>query len=183
MTRLFFEMNAYDINTRIADEGRVSLVPLVHVHQLTHGGVVMQDENVTVRCTLVDHPPVKPAFAYRFDSRDRSIVISGDTRRSDALVRLAQGADVLVHEALYVPAVDRLVARVSNAATLKKAIINHHTSVEDAGRVAEAAGVKTLVLSHFVPADDPDITDQMWIDGARSTYKGQIIVGKDLLEI
>lgn len=183
MTRLFFEMNAFDINTRIADEGKVPLAPLVHVHELPQGGTVMQDGNVTVRCALVDHPPVKPAFAYRFDSRDRSIVISGDTRRSDALIRLAQGADVLVHEALYVPAVERLAARVPNAATLRKSILSHHTSVEDVGRVAEAAGVKTLVLSHFVPADDPDVTDQMWIDGARSTYKGQIIVGKDLLEI
>jgi ribonuclease BN (tRNA processing enzyme) len=132
---------------------------------------------------LVDHPPVKPAFAYRFDSPDRSIVISGDTKRSDALVRLAQGADVLVHEALYVPAVDRLAARVPNSATLKKSILSHHTSVEDVGRVAEAAGVKTLVLSHFVPADDPDITDQMWADAARSTYRGRIVVGKDLMEI
>ncbi|MGQ0764017.1 MAG: MBL fold metallo-hydrolase [Acidobacteriota bacterium] len=183
MTRLFFELNAYDINMRIADEGKVPLAPLVHVHELTEGGIVLQDENVTVRSVLVDHPPVNPAFAYRFDSRDRSIVISGDTKRSDALVRLAQGADVLVHEALYVPAVERLAARVPNAATLKKSILSHHTSVEDVGRVAEAAGVKTLVLSHFVPPDDPDLTDQMWIDGARSTYKGRIIVGKDLMEI
>jgi ribonuclease BN (tRNA processing enzyme) len=183
MTRLFFEMNEYDIKTRIVDEGRIPLVPLAHVHELTQGATVMQDENVTVRCAIVDHPPVKPAFAYRFDSRDRSIVISGDTRCSDALIQLAQGADVLVHEALYVPAVDRLAARVSNAATLKNSILGHHTSVEDVGRVAEAAGVKTLALSHFVPPDDPNITDQMWIDGARSAYKGRIIVGKDLLEI
>jgi ribonuclease BN (tRNA processing enzyme) len=183
MTRLFFEMNAYDIKTRIADEGKAPLAPLVQVHELRQGGTVMTDKNVTVRCVLVDHPPVTPAFAYRFDSRDRSIVISGDTKRSEALVRLAQGADVLVHEALYVAALDRLAARVPNAATLKKSLISHHTSVEDAGRVAEAAGVKTLVLSHFVPPDDPNITDQMWIDGARSTYKGRIIVGKDLLEI
>jgi ribonuclease BN (tRNA processing enzyme) len=183
MTRLFFEMNGYDIRTRIMDEGRTPLAPLVHVHELTRGGTVMRDENVTVRCALVDHSPVKPAFAYRFDSRDRSIVISGDTNRSDALIRLARGADVLVHEALYVPAVDRLAARAPNAAALKNSIIGHHTSVEDVGRVAEAAGVKTLVLSHFVPPDDPNITDQMWIDGARSKYKGRIIVGKDLLEI
>jgi ribonuclease BN (tRNA processing enzyme) len=183
MTRLFFEMNAYDVKTRVADEGRASIAPLVHAHELTRGGIVMQDENVTVRCVLVDHPPVKPAFAYRFDSHDRSIVISGDTRRSDALARLARGADVLVHEALYVPAVDRLVARVPNAATLKKSILSHHTSVEDAGRVAEAAGVKTLVLSHLIPADDPDVTEPMWIDGARSTYRGRIVVGRDLLEI
>ena len=183
MTRLFFEMNTYDINTRIADEGRRPLVPLVHAHEVTHAGIVTQDENVTVRCALVDHPPVQPAFAYRFDARDRSIVISGDTKRSDALIRLAQGADVLVHEALYVPAVERLTARVPNAATLRESILSHHTAVEDVGRVAEAAGVKTLVLSHFVPPDDPDVTDQMWADGARSTYKGRIVVGKDLMEI
>jgi ribonuclease BN (tRNA processing enzyme) len=183
MTRLFFEMNAYDIKTRIADEGKKPLAPLVHVHELTRGGMVMQDENVTVRSALVEHPPVKPAFAYRFDSPDRSIVLSGDTKRSEALIQLARGADVLVHEALYVPALERLAARVPNASTLKRSILSHHTSVEEAGRVAEAAGVKTLVLSHFVPSDDPSVTDQMWIDGARSTYKGRIIVGKDLLEI
>jgi ribonuclease BN (tRNA processing enzyme) len=97
MTRLFFEMNADDINTRIADEGRVPLVPLVNVHELTQAGVVMEDENLTVTATLVVHPPVTPAFAFRFDAPDRSIVISGDTARSDNLVRLAQGADVLVH--------------------------------------------------------------------------------------
>ncbi len=183
MTRLFFEMNAYDINTRMADEGKAPLAPLVRAHELTRGGTVMRDENVTVRCVLVDHPPVKTAFAYRFDSRDRSIVISGDTKRSDALVRLAEGADVLVHEALYAPAIDRLAARVPNAAKLKQSILSHHTSVEDAGRVAEAAGVKTLVLSHFVPPDDPEVTEQMWADGARSTYKGQVVVGSDLLEV
>ncbi len=183
MTRLFFEMNAYDIKTRVADEGKIPLAPLVHPHELTKGGIVMEDENVTVKCTLVDHPPVKPAFAYRFDSRDRSIVISGDTKRSDALIQLAQGADVLVHESLYVPALDRLAARVPNGAALKRSILSHHTAVEDAGRVAEAAGVKTLVLSHFVPPDDASVTNQMWIDGARSMFKGQIIVGKDLLEL
>ena len=183
MTRLFFEMSAYDIKSRIADEGKAPIAPLVHPHELTQGGTVMQDENVTVRCAIVDHPPVKPAFAYRFDSSDRSIVISGDTKRSDALVRLARGEDVLVHESLYVPGVDRLAARVPNATQLKRSILSHHTSLADVGRVAEAAGVKTLVLSHFVPPDDPGITDQMWIDGARETYKGHIIVGKDLLEI
>jgi ribonuclease BN (tRNA processing enzyme) len=183
MTKLFFEMNAYDINTRIADEGRVPLVPLVHVHEFAQAGPVLQDENVKVTATLVDHPPVVPAFAYRFEAADRTIVISGDTARSDNLVRLAQGADVLVHEALYRPAVDRLVARVPNAATLKKHIIDSHTAVEDCGRVAAAAGVKTLVLSHLVPADDPEVTDQVWLEAARLHFKGRVIVGKDLMEI
>jgi ribonuclease BN (tRNA processing enzyme) len=183
MTSLFFEMNAYDIATRISDEGRVPLVPLVHPHEVTQNGVVMKDDNVTVTCVLVDHRPVTPAFAYRFDSRDRSIVISGDTKRSDALVRLAEGADILVHEALYPSAVNRLVAPLANAAALEKSILSHHTPIEDVGRVAQAAGVKTLVLSHFVPAEDSSITDEMWIEAARKTYKGLIIVGRDLLEI
>jgi ribonuclease BN (tRNA processing enzyme) len=183
MTKLFFEMNAYDIDTRIANEGRVPLVPLVHVHELRDGGPVMRDENVRVTATLVHHPPVVPAFAYRFDGADRSIVISGDTTRSDNLVKLATGAEVLVHAVLYVPAVDRLVARVPNATALKASIIAHQTSAEDAGRVAQEAGVKILVLSHLVPADDPEVTDQMWIDAARTHFRGSVIVGKDLLEI
>src|SRR5262245_39895458 len=90
MTRLFFEMNASDIETRIADEGRVALAPLVHVHELTAPGAVMKDEHVTVTTALVSHPPVTPALAYRFDAPDRSIVFSGDTARSDALVALAR---------------------------------------------------------------------------------------------
>jgi ribonuclease BN (tRNA processing enzyme) len=183
MTRLFFELNAYDIHTRIADEGRVPLEPLVHVHELRQGGVVMRDDQMTVTAALVDHPPVVPAFAYRFDAADRSIVISGDTARSDNLVKLAEGAEVLVHSAVYLPAVDRLVARVPNAATLKRSIIAGQTSAEDAGRVAQAAGVKMLVLSHLIPADDPEVTEQMWIEAARVHFRGSVIVGKDLLEV
>lgn len=183
MTRLFFEMNAPDIDTRIADEGRAPLAPLVHVHELSAAGPVLQDGNVKVTAALVHHPPVVPSFGYRFDAADRSIVISGDTTPSDALVKLAQGADVLVHEALYVPGVERLVARVPNSPALKKSILSHHTTAEDAGRIAQAAGVKLLVLSHLVPPDDPAITDQMWIDAASVHFKGRVMVGKDLLEI
>ncbi|MFL5617438.1 MAG: MBL fold metallo-hydrolase [Gemmatimonadaceae bacterium] len=66
---------------------------------------------------------------------------------------------------------------------LKEHILTGHTSAEDAGRVAQAAGVKRLVLSHLVPADDPTITDEMWLSAARVHFAGQVTVGKDLLEI
>ena len=62
MTKLFFEMNAYDIETRISNEGRVPLAPLIHVHEIRDGGGVMSDDNVKVTSALVDHPPVVPAF-------------------------------------------------------------------------------------------------------------------------
>lgn len=183
MTKLFFEMNAYDIRTRIRDEGRTPLEPLVHPHEFSRAGLVMSDENMRVTSTLVDHPLVSPAFAYRFDAADRSIVISGDTARSDNLVALARGADVLVHEAMWLPAVDQILARNPNASTLKKHLLDSHTPVEDCGKVAAAAGVKTLVLSHLVPGGDANITDQMWTDAAAKHFSGRIVVGKDLMEI
>ena len=183
MTKLFLAMNEYDINARIANEGRVPLAPLVHAHELCGDGVVMADANVKVSAALVEHPPTVPAFAYRFDARDRSIVISGDTSPSTNLVKLARGADVLVHSVMYPPAVRRLTARVPNAVALEKSILAHQTSAEDAGRIAQEAGVRTLVLSHFVPPDDPEVTDAMWLEAATRHFRGTIILGKDLLEV
>ena len=184
MTDLFFEMNATDIRARTADERRVPLRPLVHAHEVHGGGPVMHDEHVRVTAALVHHPPIVPAFAYRFDAADRSIVISGDTTPSENLVELARGADVLVHEALYdAAAVDRLVASVPNASDLRRSILSHHTTAEEAGRVAAEAGVGTLVLSHLVPAEDPAVTEAVWSDAARKHFGGRIVVGKDLMEI
>jgi ribonuclease BN (tRNA processing enzyme) len=183
MTKLFLEMNDYDIRTRIKDEGRAPLEPLIHAHELRQGGLVMRDDNVKVTSALVDHPLVSPAFAYRFDAPDRSIVISGDTAKSDNLVALARGADVLVHEAMWLPAIDQILARNPNASSLRKHLLDSHTAVEDCGKVAAAAGVKTLVLSHLVPGGDASITDQMWIDAASKHFRGRIVVGKDLMEI
>ena len=93
-------------------------------------------------------------------------------------MKLAAGADVLVHSVMYPPAIDRLVARVDNAATLKTSILTHQTSAEDAGRVAQEAGVKTLVLSHFVPPDDPEVTEAMWREAASRHFRGTVIVGQ-----
>jgi ribonuclease BN (tRNA processing enzyme) len=183
MTRLFLQMNAADIDTRIANEGRPPLAPLVRVHEIREGGVVMEDENVRVSAAVVDHPPVVPSFAYRFDAHDRSIVISGDTAPSASLIALARGADVLVHSAMYPDAIDRLVGRVANAPALKASILAHQTSARDAGRIAREAGVKMLVLSHLVPPDDPLVTERMWRDAARAEFGGTVVVGRDLLEI
>jgi ribonuclease BN (tRNA processing enzyme) len=178
MTRLFFEMNAPDLAVRERDEGRPRLAGLVRAHEVREGGQVMKDELVTVTCAVVDHPLMPIALAYRFDCPDRSIVFSGDTRRSDALIKLARSADVLVHEALYLPA-----APGAPGSALRKHVVDSHTTAEDAGRVATEAGVRALVLSHFVPAESPPISDDQWLAAARSTFSGKIVVGRDLLEL
>ncbi len=178
MTGYFLQQNAYDIDLRTAQGGgRPSLASLIHPHEISEGGVVMEDENVKVTATLVNHPPVVPAFGYRFDAADRSIVISGDTTLSDNLIALAQGADVLVHAALYLPGFGDLSPERQDGLT------RIHTRIEDVGKVAAAASVKTLVLSHFLPPANPAVTDQMWMDGARANFDGEVIVGKDLLAV
>jgi ribonuclease BN (tRNA processing enzyme) len=183
ITETFFEMSATDIDARMRDEGRIDPRPLVRAHELHVGGRVIEDANLEVTAAVVDHPPMALAFAYRFDAPDRSIVISGDTRPSDALVALARGADVLVHEAMLAEAVDRLIANVPNASDLKRSILSHHTTAEDAGRMAQAAGVGTLVLSHLVPAEDPAVSEEMWLEAARRHFRGRVILGRDLLEV
>jgi ribonuclease BN (tRNA processing enzyme) len=178
MMSLFFEMNQPDLDVRVRDEGRPPLPPLVHAHEVTRDGIVMKDDRVIVTCAEVPHPLVPLAFAYRFDCADRSIVISGDTAPSDAIVRLAQGADVLVHEALYVPK-----APGAPGSPLRKHIMDSHSPVEEVGRVAAAADVKTLVLSHLVPGETDAVTDKQWLAGARAHFKGRIVVGHDLMEL
>ncbi len=183
ITRLFLRMSDVDIRTRMADEGRPPLQDLISVHEFSKGGPVMRDANVKVTAALVDHPSVMPAFAYRFDCPDRSIVISGDTRPCENLVRLARGADVLVHEVMYLPALEALIASEPNARTLREHLLASHTTTEQVGAIATRAGVKTLVLSHFVPGGYPFIADEVWYDAVRPFFSGKLIVGRDLMEI
>ncbi len=146
----------------------------------------MQDDNVNVAAAIVQHPPVRPALAYRFDFRDRSIVFSGDTAPVDAVTRLARGADVLVHEAMYVPALEAYIRdRIARGVPIRyEDYMDHmkvdHTPVEDAGRIAREAGVKTLVLSHLTPGVD-GIDDDIWRDLAAKQFKGNVVVARDLM--
>ncbi len=183
MTRDFFSYMEFDIDTRIADEGRPDPRNLISAHDFSKQGVVLVNDDVKVSAALVRHPPIKQAYAYRFDAKDRSVVISGDTAYAPELADFAKGADVLVHEVMYLPGIEAMVRRLPNATRLRAHLLAAHTVAEDVGRIAAQAGVKTLVLSHFVPGDDPSITDDQWAQDVRKHFNGQILVGKDLMEI
>jgi ribonuclease BN (tRNA processing enzyme) len=183
MGRHFLAMNETDIQIRMTDEGRRPLADLIRPHEISMPGFVMQDERVRVTAALVNHPPVSPAFAYRFDAPDRAIVISGDTSASDNLIELAKGADVLVHEVMHLPSIDRLISAEPNAPLLRAHLIAAHSTCEQVGRAAQAAGVKTLVLSHFVPGGLPAIPDSVWLEATKPYFDGTILVGRDLMEI
>ncbi|WP_321926960.1 MBL fold metallo-hydrolase [Burkholderia sp. BCC1998] len=183
MTRNYWDLNRFDIETRIDDEQKPDLRKLVVAHDVTKDGVVLENADVRVTALRTPHPPIADAFAYRFETRDRVVVFSGDTAYNPKLANFAHGADVLVHEVLYPPGVDALAARIGNAATAKKHLIDSHTSTDELGRLAAEAQVKMLVLSHLVPGDDEKITDELWTRDIRKHYKGPIVVGRDMMEI
>jgi len=183
----FLDSVGYDIDIRMEDEGRPDLRKFVRVHEFEAPGAgsatVFERDGLRVSAARVRHPPIAHAYAYRFDAPGRSIVLSGDTTYAPELIALAKGADVLVHEVMHLEGLDRLLSRIPNAPTLRKHLIDSHTTTEQLGRVAAEAGVRTLVLSHFVPGDDPSITDAMWTEGVRKSFSGEIVVGRDLMTI
>jgi ribonuclease BN (tRNA processing enzyme) len=182
MTRTYWELNKFDVETRIEDEGRPDPRPLLIAKDIDNG-VILKTSDVTVTAFRTPHPPIVDSFAYKFETPDGTIVFSSDTAYNPKLAQFAENADVLVHECLYVPAVDRLVLKTKNGATLKKHLMDSHTTTEDVGKIAAAAGVKTLVLSHFVPGDDPAVTDDDWTRDVKTHYSGRIVVAKDLMDL
>lgn len=179
----FLRLNDFDIQTRTHDEGRPPLADLYRAHEIDDTGPVVDDGVVKVRAARVMHPPIADAYAYRFDCPDRSIVFSGDTAPSESLAELARGADVLVHEVMYLPALEKLIASESNASRLREHLLASHTTTEQVGRIATQAGVKTLVLNHFVPGGDPALTDDVWRAAVAAHFRGELVIGRDLLEL
>jgi ribonuclease BN (tRNA processing enzyme) len=178
----FWDAYQFDIETRMADEGRPDLRKLVNAHEYTEGEVLKTDK-VRVSALRNLHPPITESFALKFEFPGKTIVFSGDTAYHPPLAQFARGADILVHEAMLGPAIEFIVRANPNAATMLKHLKDSHTLVADVGRIATDAGVKTLVLSHYVPADAPNVTDQQWIEGVRETWKGDLVLAKDLMQI
>jgi ribonuclease BN (tRNA processing enzyme) len=199
MTNYLYQAYALDINDRLRDAHRPDLRTLMQVHDIAIPPVagfkspnetpvpnmepflVHEDERVRVTATLVNHFPIWPAFAFRFDTDDGSVVFSGDTSPCDNLIRLARNTDVLVHEVIDTSWVDALFPPPvgEKEAAFKQHLLSSHTSIDDVGKVAEAAGAKTLVLSHIAPGHAPRAN----LMRAQRNFSGQLIIGEDLMQI
>ncbi len=169
---------SYDLDIRVTDEARPEMTSLLDVHEIEIPSVeqgaghrpfvVFEDERVKVTAVLVLHPPVYPAFAFRFDTAHGSVTFSGDTAECPALVELARGTDILVHEAVNLD--------FFTSMGFSPTFINHqresHTSPEGAGRIAEACGAGQLVLSHLAGV----ASVEEWRTRAASTFSGQVNV-------
>ncbi len=150
---------------------------IMQPHTFKEGGIVWQDDLITVRSFTVAHPPIEPAVGYRIDYRDRSVVISGDTNVTESLFAVGQGADLLLHDALshtlLEPMIELAQERMSSIMT---DVIDYHANVEYLAAKASEAGIKKLALYHMVPVPSNPLMEKMFL---RNTPSG-IILTEDL---
>jgi ribonuclease BN (tRNA processing enzyme) len=193
--------NEVNEEIRLVDESRsvrgAQLAVAKEIPATAAPQLVLAEGDLSVRAVENTHYPpaskehtTQRSLALRFDARGRSIVFSGDTAWSKNLVELARGADVLVCEAMHVAATRRNFdervkagAYADNPEGIWKHIVETHTPLDVAGRMAREAGVRTLVLNHIIPGGwEPALDDEFYRREAAREFSGQIIVGRDGLE-
>ena len=165
----------YDVRIRIQNDGASPEGVALLVKDISEG-VAYDKGGVKVTAFEVDHAPAKPAFGYRIDYAGHSVVLSGDTRVSENLVRHAQGVDVLVHE-VFAPAT---LQRAGVPPARAKNIVDYHTTPEQAGEVFTRVKPKLAVYSHICM---PTATEQDLLPATRKTYAGPLQFGEDLMVI
>ena len=146
--------------------------------------LVLDEKGLRVTMFKVDHDPVRPAVGYRFDFAGRSVVVSGDTRKSTSLIEHAKGADLLIHEALAAELVSRAVAVAKQLhhdrqAALAHDILGYHTTPVEAAEVARDAGVGELVLTHLVPGPANFLARRAFLRGVGDVYPGKVVLAED----
>jgi ribonuclease Z len=164
---------AFDIRMRRDVDERIPGNGIEVVSHDIKEGVVFDDGGIKVTAVLVDHAPLAPAFGYRIDYRGHAVVLSGDTRVSENLIRVAEGVDVLVHEVLDAGTVQR---SFPNNKEIAEAILAKHTTPEQAGRVFSRVKPRLAVYSH-APNGDRVIAE------TRRTYRGPLEGAADLVAI
>jgi ribonuclease Z len=171
---------ADDVKTRIADENLPAAAARFDTREFSgNGNVVFERDGLEVIAFEVDHgDAIKPAYGYRINYKGRSVLISGDTRRSDNLLKFARGVDLLIHEV----ATGNDDAVAANPGF--RAILAHHVTPAEAGALFAAAKPRLAVYSHLVFLSDtrfPRPTVPTLIEQTRKTYQGPLQVGQDLM--
>ena len=143
--------------------------------------MVYEENGIRIIAFDVDHRPVEPALGFRIEYEGKSVVLSGDTKYSENLIKFAEGADLLVHEVCTAESMRELVRRVNPArAEITERIIDHHTTPEQAGEIFSRVRPKLAVYSHIV---GPPNSDDELLSGTKSTYSGAFEIGDDLMTI
>ena len=181
-----------DVGYRIAHHGPAAVPPTgagmtAHPFALPAVGeapVVWESNGLRVTAFAVEHEPVRPAVGYRFEYGGRSLVLSGDTKKSANLEANARGVDLIVHEALAPQLVKRMNAAATaagraNLAKITADIPDYHTTPVEAAEIAQAAGAKHLLFYHVVPPLPLPGLDRVFLAGVPDAFAGGVTLGRD----
>ena len=172
------DMYADDINIRKADENVPEAATKIITREFDDDGVVFDEGGVKVTAFRVLHGElIKPSFGYRIDHAGKSVVLSGDTKFDENLIKHSMNVDLLLHEVCMLPAALNGVPAFQN-------IMNHHTSPEECGTVFTRTKAKMAAYTHIVQPgsrEHPPVSDQMIVDATRKAYQGPLVVGEDLM--
>jgi ribonuclease Z len=147
-------------------------------------GLVLDDGPLRITAIEVDHAPIEPAYAYRFDYNGRSVVITGDLKYHPPLARAARGADVLMSEAI-APSMTRALGKGAreagrdNTAAIMHDIEDYHITPEQAARIANDAHVRLLAFYHLLPAPDGFLPRQLFARGISEARHGDWTIADD----
>jgi ribonuclease Z len=167
-----------ELEQRIAHEKRPSTLALeIDVTEIAAGEILAAGD-LRVRAVAVNHLPVKHAFGFVFEAGGKRLAFSGDTAYCAALIDAARGADALVHECFIHR--DMPVKPGVRTAEGIAAVASYHTLSGEVGKVAREAGVKCLVLNHFVPTK---FDRAALIAEVRQDYTGPLLIGEDLMSL
>ena len=162
------------------DDLRAGIGMKVNVTEVSPGDEFSVGE-VKVSVHRTDHRPVAPTVGFRIEAEGRSAALAGDTVPCAELDEMCRGADVYVQTVLREDLVRQFAPLVPTGARFLD-ILDYHSTVEQAGQTAARAGVRTLVLTHFVPALQPGQEDE-WRSLAAQHFDGEIVVGPDLTAV
>lgn len=161
----------YDIKIRIEDDKAQEEGSILMATEIQQG-VVYDKSGVKVIAFLVDHYPVVPAFGFRIEYSRHSVVLSGDTRYSENLIKYARGTDLLIHEVAIAP--DTL-----SKSDPRYNILAHHTTPEQAGKIFDEVKPKLAAYSHIVKLYGHN--EQELLKRTKVNYSGPMIIGEDLM--
>lgn len=166
-----------DIKIRMADENVPELATQIDTREFSGDSVVFDEGGIKVTAFVVNHGDlIKPNYAFRIDYAGRSVVLSGDTKFDENLIKHSMGADLLVHEVCMLPEALKNVPAF-------KAVMDHHTSPEEVGTVFTRTKARLAAFTHLVKlgtAQHPPVSDDAIVEGTRKTYSGPLVVGQDL---
>ena len=162
---------------RTGHHGKDLLPPALGIleHKTIAPGVILEDGDLMITAYVAEHPPIHPAVGYRFDYRGRSVVVSGDGNVNGDTLKIVDGADLLLHDALSLPTVTALSEALGTVGQERQSrivadVMDYHASTESLIELSEKSNVDMVAFYHLVPVPPNSLLEDVFLRGAPDNF-------------